>query len=113
MLYLDRWVPDWLRSRRVKSEDATAVYISTAGVAVAKATRRGERHLLNLRADPINHLSEAGPLLKTQVQAIGLKGTASNLVLAPELYSLSLVEKPPVPDDELKDAVMALRIVLY
>ncbi|MCZ6852374.1 MAG: hypothetical protein O7G86_00520 [Gammaproteobacteria bacterium] len=81
------------------------MYISTAGVAVAKATRRDDRCLLNLRADPIDRLTDAGPVLKTQCQAMGLKGSASNLVLAPELYSLTLIEKPPVADDELKDAV--------
>lgn len=82
-----------------------AVYISTAGVAVAKATRVDDRYLLNLRADPIDRLADAGPVLKTQCQTIGLKGRACNLVLAPELYSLSLIEKPSVADDELRDAV--------
>ena len=72
---------------------------------MATATQSAERCLLNLRADPINHLSELVSTLQTQIQAIGLKGSAGNLVLAPELYSLSLIEKPPVADDELKDAV--------
>ena len=105
MLAMDRWVPDWLRINRARSDYATAVYISMAGVAVAQASRLEDRYLLNLRADPIDRLSDAGPALKRQCEALGLKGSVSNLVLAPELYSLSLIEKPQVADDELRDAV--------
>ena len=40
-----------------------------------------------------------------QSRDVGLKDTVCNLVLASELYSLSLIEKPPVSDEELNEAV--------
>jgi MSHA biogenesis protein MshI len=44
-------------------------------------------------------------MLQVQTQDVGLSGASCNLVLAPELYSLSLIERPPVPDDEVREAV--------
>ncbi len=79
--------------------------MSPKAVAVAKGDRIGDRFHVHLRADPIDQLASARDVLKLQSHDVGLKDTSANLVLAPELYSVSLVERPPVADDELVDAV--------
>jgi MSHA biogenesis protein MshI len=71
---------------------------------VGRADQQG-RCRLDLRADPLSQLADAPGLLREQSRAVGLAETGCNLVLAPELYSVSLVERPPVPDAELAEAV--------
>jgi len=99
-----RWLPSWL-SRPDQTRPAAAVYMSPKAVAVAKGERVGDRFHVHLRADPIDQLAAARDVLKLQSHDVGLKSTSCNLVLAPELYSVSLVERPPVADEELVDAV--------
>ncbi|MEZ5561272.1 MAG: hypothetical protein R3E86_22370 [Pseudomonadales bacterium] len=102
---LSRWLPGWMRGGTKSARPAASVYFSGSGVAVAMGSRNGERYELHLRADPIAQLNDAAAMLRRQSQDVGLKDTICNLVLAPELYSVSLVERPPVSDDELKEAV--------
>ncbi len=103
-----RWLPSWL-SRPDQSRPAADVYMSPKTLAVAKGDRGGDRlhlHLhLHLRADPIDQLSAARDVLKLQSHDVGLKSTSCNLVLASELYSVSLLERLPVTDEELVEAV--------
>ena len=47
----------------------------------------------------------AASALRDQSRDVGLNDTVCNLVLAPELYSVSLIEPPPVEDEELREAV--------
>ena len=104
MRAVKRWLPSWL-GRTDNNREAAAVYMSPKAVAVAKGDRVGDRFHVHLRADPIEQLADARDLLKLQSHDVGLKNTRCNLVLAPELYTVSLVERPPVGEDELIDAV--------
>ncbi|XOV84051.1 MAG: hypothetical protein ACFHXK_02825 [bacterium] len=85
-----------------------AVYLSGRGVATAYGGVNG--HLsVALRADPINHLSDIHTVLARQIESLQLQRCAArkqvNLVLAPELYNVSLIDRPDVDDAQLKDAV--------
>jgi MSHA biogenesis protein MshI len=102
---LSRWLPDWPKWRARNDRPAAAVYFSPRSVAVAMGSRKGDRYVLDLRADPISQISDAADRLRDQSRDVGLANTTCNLVLAPELYTVSLVERPQVPDEELKEAV--------
>lgn len=102
---LSRWLTSWSRWRAGRNRPAAAVYLSPRGVAIAMGTPKDGRYVVDLRSDPISQIAEATARLREQNRDIGLTGTPCNLVLAPELYTISLVERPQVPDDELREAV--------
>lgn len=104
MRAVTRWLPSWLRGSD-NNQPAAAVYISGKAVAVAKGDRVGDRFDVHLRADPIEQLAQARGALKLQSHDVGLQNTSCNLVLAPEFYSVSMVERPKVAAEELVDAV--------
>jgi len=101
---LGRWLPGWSNRRARSDGRAAGVYVSPRSVAVAVGRLRDERYVLDLRVDPIDGLDEAPATVREQCRALGLADAACNLVLAPELYTVSLVERPKVPDDELVEA---------
>lgn len=105
MLSLERLLPGWLRVGSSRPYRSASVYMSSAAVAVAKGEQTDNGFQVDLRGDTIESLPHAREMLRQQSRDVGLKDTVCNLVLAPELYSLSLVEKPPVNDDELNEAV--------
>ena len=105
MRFLGRWLPEWLRAGGRRAGQAASVYMSGSTVAVAKGNDEGGRFRVDLRADRIEQLTDAREVLRVQSQEVGLARTSCNLVLAPELYSVSLVEKPSVPEEEVRDAV--------
>ena len=80
------------------------LYFSGGGVASAALEVEDDRLKVRLRADPVTSLAEAGQMLAEQDRTLKL-GRACNLVLAPELYSTQLIERPNVADDELIEAV--------
>lgn len=103
------WLP-WRASglaHGVASEQA-AVYLSGATLATVKATI-GEHITADVCAQPFRQLTDLHDVLVAQVARVGLgKSRAAqrvNLVLAPELYNLCMVERPDVADDELDEAV--------
>jgi MSHA biogenesis protein MshI len=102
---LGRWLSGWSNRRAGNNGRAAGIYVSPRSVAVAVGHLQGERYVLDLRADPIDGLDEAAAKVREQGRALGLAGAACNLVLAPELYTVSLVERPKVPDEELVEAV--------
>lgn len=102
---LRRWLPGRGKWRVRDDHPAAAVYLSPRSVAIARGSRNGERFALDLRADAIAQLADAGVTLREQSRGLGLGSVPCNVVLAPALYSLSLVERPDVPGDELKEAV--------
>ncbi len=85
-----------------------AVYVSGSVVATAHANFDTGLEI-SLRADPIGGLTEISECLKSQAKSLGLArqplAQHCNLVLAPELYTMSLVERPDVAQEELADAV--------
>lgn len=89
-----------------------ALYVSGTVV----ATARGEHDAVDgtidgmcLRADPVQQLTDLRGTLSAQVRELGLTRSPArkyvNLVLAPEMYNLSLVDRPDVADDEVTEAV--------
>ena len=105
MLSLERMLPGWLRMGSSRPHRSASVYMSSTTVAVAKGEQTENGFQVDLRANVIESLPHAREMLKQQSHDVGLKDTVCNLVLASELYSLSLVEKPPVSEEELNDAV--------
>ncbi len=85
-----------------------AIYVSGTVVALAHGDFR-QTSRVNMRADPMSQLTEVKNILKQQVASLGVSGhgvaKACNLVLAPEMYNLSLVDRPEVPDEDLREAV--------
>jgi hypothetical protein len=89
-----------------------AVYVSSTMVALSYAKFGDERHdgpRVAMRADPIRALSELRSTVENQLACLGQKRNPVrrnvNLVLAPEMYHLSLVDRPDVADDEVVEAV--------
>lgn len=105
MLSLERLLPGWLRMGSGKPHRAASVYMSGTSVAVAKGEQTASGFQVDLRADKIESLPQAREILKRQSVDVGLENTVCNLVLAPELYTLSLIERPAVPDEEINEAV--------
>ena len=105
MLSLERLLPGWLRVGSSRTYRSASVYMSSSAVAVAKGEQTDKGFQVDLRGDTIESLPHAREMLKQQSHDVGLKDTVCNLVLAAELYSLSLIERPPVSDDELNEAV--------
>ena len=102
---LGRWLTGWWNLRARDDGRAAGLYVSPRSVSAAVGERRGERVALDLRADPVDGLDAVAACLRGQSQALGLGSTGCNLVLAPELYSMTLVERPKVPEEEVKEAV--------
>ena len=98
--------------RREHGASSTAVYVSGSAVGLAR-TELGAQTLgeglmsVDLRADPIKQLADVPQILVEQMSTLkmGGRGEKCNLVLAPELYSLMLVERPDVADEDIVDAV--------
>ncbi len=102
---LSRWLSGWPLWRARGERRGAAVYLSPRSVAAALAVPRGDRFSLDLRADPIGQLADAADVLREQARAVGLGDAECNLVLAPELYTVTLLERPPVPAEEVREAV--------
>ncbi len=85
-----------------------AVYVSGTVVALAHGNFAGDAKIA-MRADPLEQLTELKARLQTQIESLDPPRSASargcNLVLAPEMYNLSLVDRPDVADEELTEAV--------
>lgn len=64
---------------------------------------------VSMRADPIAQLTDLHAVLAEQVKTLRVakrpENTAVNLVLAPELYNVSLVDRPDVEPEDLNEAV--------
>ncbi len=89
-----------------------SVYVSGSVVALAYGRmpkRPQEEWVVAMRADPVRQISAIAPVLSAQLTALGLQRDAVrqnvSLVLAPEMYTLSLVDRPDVADADLVEAV--------
>lgn len=102
---LSRWLAGAMRWRTYKDSPAAAVYLSPRSVAIARGQRAAGRYALDMRADAVDQLAQAGAALREQARCLNLGDVPCNVVLAPALYSLSLVECPQVPQEERKEAV--------
>ncbi|MEM1229204.1 MAG: hypothetical protein AAGI15_01610 [Pseudomonadota bacterium] len=106
-----QWIPGWLKGRRERARAATCVYLSSGAVATVHGRAQAGGTALEggfdlaVRADPLDGLDDMAATLKTQVQSLGIRNGPAHIVLAPEFYTLSLVERPSVPDEDLVEAV--------
>lgn len=96
--------------RNTASSEQMAIYVSGSAVATAivEANSSLDEGKLGVRmqASPISQLADMPEVLPTQLANLEVNGSSScNLVLAPELYHLVLVEKPEVAEEEVADAV--------
>lgn len=83
------------------------VYVSATGIAIAqvKPAVEGKHQLLVCDYIAADTQALRTRLLSDAVSRLGLQGAAVNLVLAPSKYHLLMIEPPPVPDEEMKEAV--------
>lgn len=92
----------------VPDTEQIALYVSGASVACAHA-RFLDGLQLTMRVDRVAQLTELRHVLDQQAQQMNLKRSAArhfcNLVMAPETYSMALLERPDVADEDLVDAV--------
>ena len=102
---LSRWLPGWLGGQRSRADHATAIYLSGSGVALATGTMKDDRVCYAMRSDPLRSLAESRGKLQSQFETLDVHQLGAHIVLAPELYSLSLMERPAVADEEVLDAV--------
>ncbi|MEM7096764.1 MAG: hypothetical protein AAF541_00785 [Pseudomonadota bacterium] len=104
---MSRLARSWF-ARETTRTDHVALYVSGSAVACARAKSSAADEALevSLRADPIKQLADVPDVLAEQISSLEVAGAgACNLVLAPELYNLALVERPDVADEEVLDAV--------
>ncbi len=90
------------------TSEQLSVYVSGTVVALAHGNFAGDAKIA-LRADPLEQLTELQGRLEAQLESLRLSRSTvaggCNLVLAPEMYNLSLVDRPDVADEELTEAV--------
>ena len=102
MRTLNRWIPAWLSAPARRLPTQGCVYLSPSTVALARPDDTATRVLLC--ADRVTRDDDVSVVLRRQLERVnGCR--AKTLVLSPELYSLSLIERPTVSDEDLCEAV--------
>lgn len=106
---------DWPRHHRSAhgNDEQIALYVSGSSVATvtARFSAEGEAGAAQmcLYASQMEQASQFKDLLTTQVDTLSLQRHPArkrcNLVLAPDMYNLVLLDRPDVADDEVADAV--------
>ena len=98
------YMPAWTRRSNPQGTRLCCVYLSRDTVAVAVADcSAGVR--ADLSVTRISDLAEVKKVLHELLRALGALNLPCNLVLAPDLYALQLLERPDVPEAEMKEAV--------
>ncbi len=107
MQHLKSWLPGPVDKASPDAE-YISVYLSGRGVASA-CGRLVDPLRVSLRSDPITQIGELHGKLVDQIESLQLARSSSrnqvNLILAPELYNVSLIDRPDVDQADLKDAV--------
>ncbi len=86
------------------------MYLSGSSVATvcggqSITDENGQRYSIEMRADPVDNADGYINAIALQKSSLKLKHEQCHVILAPEFYSLSLVDRPPVATADLKDAV--------
>ena len=85
------------------------IYVSGSSVVSTLVEFEADQHacISRMRADRVTQLDAVQGAIAEQVADLAVvpEQTVCNLVLAPEMYSLALLERPAVDDEELVDAV--------
>lgn len=89
-----------------KESGMLGVQFNAEGVAVAHVSARGASSRID-QCEFIPHTGPSGPdgVLRAYLDRQGLRGRRGHLVLSRDDYSLFLVEAPPVPAQELRQAL--------
>ena len=96
---------EWMQKLKPSHDRHVCLYVSGSVVA-SVVTRLDEGVRTEVRASPMASLTDMERLLGEQNAVLGLSSAAPcNLVLAPELYNVHLIDRPEVSDEELRDAV--------
>ena len=94
----------WPKIRRGK-KGLVGIEVRPNGLAVAVALPAASGNLIS-KLDFIEATAaQRSPALKDYVNTHKLEGMKCNLVLPPELYGWQQIERPPVEDSELREAV--------
>ncbi len=88
-----------------KQKEIVGVQFNAEGIAFAHLVPGPIPRLRRCEFIPATEQSSPEALLKERLDRLGLQGRLCNLVLAPEDYSLLLVEAPNVPQTELREAL--------
>lgn len=96
-----RWFSRW----KPQIEGLVGIETSPQGIALAHVVRQGEH--AELRACTYREVApdQRADGLRRLVAEHGLQGARVNLLLHPSLYRIFLLEAPPVPAEELSDAM--------
>jgi MSHA biogenesis protein MshI len=78
------------------------LYLSGSTVALAVAEPGGER--VGCAAEPLTDVAACSDVLADLVRRLGAQRANCVLTIAPDSYHLMLIERPNVPDGELRDA---------
>lgn len=108
--WLDHLISRWTGQTEQEGSHAAAIYLSGSAVATVRGRRCSEegsehRFAIEMRADPVSSAEDYVTAIEKQKASLGLRSEACHVILAPEFYSLTLVDKPPVDAKDLKDAV--------
>ncbi len=94
----------WAGAAHGRSHEQLSVYVSRGAVASSVA-HLDPRLGGSLVADPITEIGDVTEVLAGQISRLNASRLPCNLVLAPEFYSMQLIERPNVPEAELNEAV--------
>ena len=106
-----KWIPNWLSGQRSGAQAGTCVYLSGSAAATVHGeslpgTSGGEQQFrVTVRADPVSNVDDFTGVLQQHSNSLQLRRPDAHIVLAPEFYTLSLVERPAVAEEELIEAV--------
>lgn len=100
-----RWLPGWARGRGRNVRPAAAVYLSARAALLVRGARAGGRVAIEACGERLDREADTEAVLQTLCRQLDVADAEANLVLAPDMYTLTLVERPPVPDEEIREAV--------
>ncbi len=99
---------EWLAGLRPAKTGSAGWYMSGSSVAsalVVPGATPDAPTQIDYLCDIVEDPSESVPTLARQSAALGLKRVGGTLVLSPEVYNFTLIERPDVADAELHSAV--------
>ncbi|HET8706365.1 MAG TPA: MSHA biogenesis protein MshI [Pseudomonadales bacterium] len=93
----------WFKAKPAGAQTRVSITSSSAGLALCAA--RDGQQLLACESALERALDRHGRILAQWVSEAGLAGAPTNAVLHPSEYQIVLVEAPPVPPEEYKEAL--------
>lgn len=108
--WLDVLKSKWPLGKPEGDSRAAAIYLSGSAVATvcgqqSNDDESGQRYSIEMRADHVDSPEGYTRAIANQKASLKLKDEDCHIILAPEFYSLTLVDRPPVAEADVKDAV--------